>query len=431
MGNEIFAETFKTTPYWKASVDWPPPSADPALQPETEVLVVGSGFTGLSAARSLAQSGREVAVLDRMEIGGGASARNGGIVHPTLGVSPGDLVDRFGRDAARPLYSIVVDGFGFLAGLIEQEGIDCHFKPEGAFEAAVKPSHLERMRARTDTLAGVFGRETRVVGPEERRAYVGSEAYCGGWFDPMGATLHPARLTRGLALAAERTGARLYAHTPALDIQPEDGAYLIRTSRGEIRARDVILATNGYTDDLFPGLRRRIIPIRTTAVATEPLPADLIDELFPARCCYWDSYRLFHYYQVTDDGRVVFGGIGSLISPSVERDAEALHARMGRIFPELRQIKIEYAWDGMIGLTFDRMPHLGKRDGIYFAMGYNGDGVLLGCYLGAQVAALVTGDSAGMPLQKIPFPQAFFYKRRAWFTPWARVFYGLLDRVGL
>jgi glycine/D-amino acid oxidase-like deaminating enzyme len=431
MGKEAFADTFKTIPYWKASVDWPPPSLSIPLMEQADVVVVGSGFTGLSAARSLALSGREVAVLERMEIGGGASSRNGGIVHPTLGVSAAELIARFGREGARKLYAIVLDGFEFLRTLIIEEGIDCHFNARGAFEAAIKPSHLERMRTRQATLAEVFGHQTKVVGPEERPAYVSSDTYCGGWFDPLGATLHPARLTRGLAVAAGAAGAHLYAHTPVLQIESDGGWHVITTPHGRIRARQVILATNGYTDDLIPQLRRRIIPIRTTAIATAPLQGAQIEELFPGRCCFWDSYRLFHYYQVTHDGRLVFGGIGSLIDPSVQRDAEALQARMARLFPALRRVKIDYAWDGMIGLTFDRMPHLGVMDGIYYALGYNGDGVLLGCYLGAQLAALVAGEVPEMPLQKVPFPEAFFYRRRPWFATWARTFYGLLDRIGL
>ncbi len=430
MGNGIFAETFKSIPYWKDSVDWPPPSSERPMPERADVVVVGSGFTGLSAARCLALVGREVVVVERMEIGGGASARNGGIVHPTLGVSARQLIDRFGEEAARRLYHIVLDGFRFLADLIEDERIDCHFHPRGAFEAAVKPSHLEGMRDRQRTLAQTFGHETEVIGPQDRAAYVGSDRYCGGWLDPTGATVHPARLTRGLALAAQSAGAQLCAHTPALAIEPQDGGYVIGTPGGRIRAGQVILATNGYTDDLVPGLRRRIIPIRTTAVATEPMPEALIQDLFPGRHCYWDSFRLFHYYQVTEDRRLVFGGIGSLISPSVKRDAQALHARMARIFPPLQRIKIEYAWDGMIGLTFDRMPHLGRMEGIHYSLGYNGDGVLLGCYLGSQIAGLLDGDVTEIPLQEVPFPEAFFYRRRPWFAPWARTFYGLLDRLG-
>lgn len=431
MGARIFSANYQQACYWKESIEWPPGAEGHSIPSAADVVVIGAGYTGLSAARRLAGAGFQVVVLDAQEIGGGASSRNGGIVHPTLGVSPQGLIERHGQERAKGLYALVLEGFNFLKGVIESEDIDCDFNPSGAFEAAVKPRDLEHMAARQVVLQRAFGHETSLVYPDDRAEYIGSDAYLGGWHDPVGATLHPARLTQGLAAAAIRAGATLFPFTPALAIERSGREHMLMTTAGEIRTPKVILATNGYTGDLIPELRRRVIPVRTTAVATERIPAGLLDALFPGRFCYWDRFRLFHYYQVTADDRLVFGGVGSMLRPSIQRDAESLQARMVRIFPQLRDVKLEYAWDGLVALSFDRMPHLGELNGIYYSLCYNGDGVLLGCYLGDQLGAWVAGQEGGTPLRELPFPSAFFYRRRTWFAPLARGFYGLLDGLGL
>lgn len=431
MGARIFSPTYQQSCYWKESIQWPPAVGDHSMPRTADSVVIGSGFTGLSAARRLAMEGMGVVVLDSQEIGGGASSRNGGIVHPTLGVGAGSLLERYGRERAKDLYDLVIKGFDFLKELIESEGIDCDFNPAGAFEAAVKARDLAEMGARQSILERVFGHETRVIYPQDRATYIGSEAYLGGWHDPIGATLHPARLTRGLARAAARAGAALSPFNPALAVEARGRGYVVSTTKGEIRAEKVVLATNGYTGDLIPSLRRRVIPVRSTAVATEPISPQLLDALFPGRHCYWDSFRLFHYYQITADRRLVFGGVGSMIDPSVRRDAVSLHGRMSRIFPQLSDVKLDYAWDGMVALSFDRLPHIGESEGIYYSLCYNGDGVLLGCYLGDRLGAMVAGEEIGTALQDIPFPSAFFYRRTTWFAPVARTFYGLLDQLGL
>lgn len=410
---------------------WPLEVPSKDLPESAGVVVIGSGYTGLSAARSLAKAGTKVVVLERDEIGAGASSRNGGIVHPTLGVSGKELIKRLGNERAVDVYNIIFESFEFLQQLIEEEWIDCHFNISGGFEGAANPKHLDHMRERRDLLEEVFDHHTSVIGAKERNKYVGSDRYHGGWFDPIGATVHPARLVYGLGEAALRAGAELHPLTPAVGIEHKGSKFLVNTSRGEIQAEQVVVASNGYLGDLVPEMRRRIIPINIVAAATEPMPGELMDRMFPKRYCYWDSFRLFHYYQRTEDDRLVFGGVSGLRRGSVMGEAAVFHNRMTRIFPELGEVKLEFAWEGNVAITFDRLPHLGQMEGIHYALGFNGDGVLLGCYLGSKVAEMVLGEGEPVPLAKIPFPAMAFYRRRTWFMPLARAFYGFLDAVGL
>jgi glycine/D-amino acid oxidase-like deaminating enzyme len=431
MNQKIFSSQFKQACYWKESTDWPLEVAPRDLPKSAEVVVIGSGFTGLSAARSLAQSGTQAIVLEKDEIGAGASSRNGGIVHPTLGVSGQDLIDRFGNELAKDLYSIIIDGMKFIKNLIAEEMIDCHFNMCGAFEAAAKPQHLDWMRQRMALLNEVFDHQTEVIPATEQAKFVSSAVYHGGWHDPLGATLHPAKFVAGLAEAALAAGAELHPHSQVMAIEKDGSGHELHTQRGRIHANSIILASNGYSEELVPSLRRRIIPLNIKAIATEPLPVELAARLFPERYCYWDTFRLFHYYQRTNDNRLVFGGVSALGRGGVLGEARTLHGRMVRIFPELADIKLDYAWDGMVALTFDRLPHLGQMEGIYYALGYNGDGVLLGSYLGSKIAAMVRGEDDLLPLSRIPFPAKGFYRRRPWFYPLARAFYGSLDKLGV
>lgn len=431
MDHSVFSPQFKQACFWKESMAWPLEVPHKELPKSAEVVVIGSGFTGLSAARSLAKAGMQVVVLETEEIGAGASARNGGVVHPTLGVSGPNLIKRYGLEHAKDLYNIIFESFEFLQKLIEEEWIDCHFNISGAFEAAVRPKHLDWIQQRRDVLRDVFDHHTNVVLSDDRYKHIGSDLYVGGWLDPLGATVHPARLVHGLGEAALRAGAELHPFTQAVDLERDGSKHLIRTSRGNVLAENVLIACNGYIGDLVPGLRRRVIPINIVAAATEPLPLDLADRLIPKRYCFWDTFRLFHYFQRTEDDRMVFGGVSGLRRGSVMGEAKVVYRRMTRIFPELKDIKLDYAWDGNVALTFDRLPHLGQLDGIYYALGFNGDGVLLGCYLGSKLAEMVRGEGDPSPLAEIEFPTMAFYRRRTWFMPLARVFYGVLDAVGL
>jgi glycine/D-amino acid oxidase-like deaminating enzyme len=431
MDHSVFSNQFTQACYWKESMSWPLKVPPKELPQSADVVVIGSGFTGLSAARSLAKAGVQVVLLESEEIGSGASSRNGGIVHPTLGVGVQVLIKRYGLERAKSLYNIIFESFDFLQQLVEEEWIDCHLNVSGAFEAAARPKHLEWMHARRDLLDEVFDHHTNVIGPDELNKYVGGNLYSGGWHDPLGATVHPARLVYGLGEAALRAGADLHPHTPALDIESRDSKHEIKTPRGIVRTDSIVMATNGYMGDIFPEIRRRIIPINIVAVATETMPAELADRMIPKRYCFWDSFRLFHYYQRTEDDRLVFGGVSGLRRGGVMGEAAAVYRRMTRIFPELADVKLDYAWEGDIALTFDQLPHLGQMEDIHYAIGFNGDGVLLGCYLGAKIAEMVLGKGEPTPLVEIPFPTMAFYRRRTWFMPFARAFNGFLDVMGL
>ena len=431
MSKNLFSSQFKQACYWKESMEWPLKVAPKDLPATADVVVIGSGFTGLSAAHKLAKSGAQVVVLDQQEIGGGASSRNGGIVHPTLGVSAQVLIDRYGVERAKALYPIVIKSMEYLTNLVKAENIDCHFNYGGAFEAAVRPKHIAGYEIKAKLLKEVFNHHSHVIHPNERSDHIGSETYHGGWHDPLGATLHPARLVSGLGEAAQRAEAELHPFTPALGVETDGSTRLVRTPRGDIRADAVVLASNGYTGNMFPDLRKRLIPLNIVALATEPLPSDLADKLFPKPYCYWDSSRLFFYYQRTKDDRIVFGGVNALPVGGTIRKAKNSFRRFRRIFPELNDYQIDYAWDGNVAITFDRIPHLGQSEGLFYALGFNGDGVLLGTYLGSKIAEMVIGKEIPSPLAEIKFQSIKGSRWLPRLMPFARMFFGVLDTLGI
>jgi glycine/D-amino acid oxidase-like deaminating enzyme len=243
--------------------------------------------------------------------------------------------------------------------------------------------------------------------------------------------VHPARLVYGLGEAAVRAGVEIHPHTPAVAIERQGAKHIVRTPRGDVQADDIILASNGYLGDLVPDLRRCIVPIKIVAAATQVIPEELAEGMIPKRYSSWDSFRLFHYFQRTHDNRLVFGGVSGVRRGSVKREAAAVYRRMRKIFPELSEMKLDFAWEGNIALTFDQLPHLGQVDGIHYALGFNGDGVLLGCYLGSKIAEMVLGQDSPTPLAEIPIPRMALYRRRAWFLPFARAVYAFLDAIGL
>lgn len=423
----------KETPYWWDTVTFP--AAYSGTWPDgVDVAVIGSGLTGLAAARELARRGARVAVLEANALGWGASSRNGGMTLTGLKLGAGTLFTRYGRELTRRMFAASVAAIDLVETLIREEGIACDFARSGHLEVACKPAHFHAFTRSAEVMAQEFNHPVRLVAKADLPAEIGSAIYHGGLVDAASAGLNPARYAAGLARAAERAGARLYDQARVERVERAAGGFTLTTARGTLTARDVFVATGGYTGRPTPGLHRKIVPIGSYVIATERLAETLARELSPRQRMIFDSKNFLYYYRLTPDRRLLFGGRAAFFpeTPATVREsAELLRRGMLDVFPQLREAQVEYAWGGTLDFAFDLMPHAGRLEGIHYALGYAGHGVALATLLGVRMGETIGGARVDNPFAEIPFPGAplGLYDGRPWFLPFAEAWYRFLDWV--
>jgi glycine/D-amino acid oxidase-like deaminating enzyme len=413
----------------------PPGEHANTLPERVDVAVIGGGFTGLSAALTLAKRGASVAVLEAHTIGWGASSRNGGMVLTGLKISMQTALKRYGRELAGRLFQCSLDAIDTVETLYKEEGIDCGFTRTGHLLVANKPKHYEALANEVEFMAKEFGHTVRLVPPGAHREEIGSDKYYGGLVDEASAGLNPAKYVAGLAAAAETAGARLHARARVGKLGRREKRFLIETERGSLQAEQVFVATNGYTGSATPELRRKIMPIGSFIIATEPLHSVLAHQLSPRNRMIFDFKHFLNYFRLSDDHRMIFGGRAAFFPENehtVRESAGILRGEMIEIFPQLRDVKVDYAWGGTLGFAFDLMPHVGERDGIFYALGYAGHGVAMATYLGKTVAeAMLEGTLKDHPFAAYPFPSAplSLYNGTPWFLPLVGAWHRFLDMV--
>jgi glycine/D-amino acid oxidase-like deaminating enzyme len=430
----------KETPVWLEGVIFP--TAGPArhLPERVDVAVIGGGYTGLAAARALARRGATAAVLEARSFGWGASSRNGGMVLTGLKLELGELVQKYGRGTARRLFAASLAAIDYVEQIVREEAIDCDFARTGHLLLACKPAHLRAFAREAELLARECDHQVRLVAAGELREEIGSDVYYGGLVDRRSAAVNPARYVAGLAWAARRAGAQMYDHTPVERLEQErtgphgERCYVLYTPRGRLRAGAVLVATGGYTGRATPALRRRIVPIGSYIIATEPLPDDLAREISPRNRMMFDSKNFLYYFRLTPDRRMLFGGRAGFFpeTPATVRESCAILRRgMLAVYPQLRDARVEHAWGGTLDFAFDMMPHAGELGGLHYALGFAGHGVAMATYLGAAVAARLAGEPDQNPFAGLPFRGAplGLYDGRPWFLPFAGAWYKFLDWV--
>lgn len=422
---------FAETPYWWSGLAAGARAVRP-VAPRADVVVIGSGYTGLSAARTLAKGGAAVVVLEKESIGWGASSRNGGQVLTGMKLGADQLLKHFGRERARALYQSSLDAIDFVERVVAEEGIECGFRRSGHLEAACKPAHFERFERDQRLLEREFAHRVRLLPKRDQRSELDSDYYHGLLVDERSAAVQPAQYVQGLASAAERAGAELHEATPALRCTKTAGGFRVATPRGTIDATDVLVATNGYTGALTPKLRRRVIPIGSYIVATEPLGAERAAALLPTSRVVFDSKNFLFYFRLSDDHRLLFGGRAQFTpsNPQSTRSAAAILRRgLAQVFPDLEGVRLEYAWSGNVAFTRDLTPHAGRMDGLAYAMGYCAHGVGLASLLGDAMAETLLGRPDRNPFRGLPFPVVPLYDGRPWFLPFVGLWYKLQDWI--
>jgi len=423
--------------YWLTTAEFPSAASRP-LPGSVDVAVIGAGFTGLSAAHTLAKRGANVVVLESETIGWGASSRNGGMILTGMKLGVNQLISMYGSDLTRRMYAASLATIDCVEQIIREEQIDCDFSRCGHLEVACKQKHFDDYARQAEVIAHEFNHQLRVVQKHELSSEIGSTIYYGGMVDEVSAGANPARYVAGLGRAAMKAGAEIFERTRVESLHREsnrsESGWKITTSQGTLWARDVFVATSGYTGEATPALQKKIIPIGSFIITTEILPEALARELSPRSRMIYDSKNYLYYYRLTPDRRMLFGGRAAFFPENhqtVRSSAEILRRGMIDVYPQLRDIKVEYVWGGTLDFAFDIMPHAGQLDGLYYALGYAGHGVAMATYQGQKMAELIVGNKPDNPFVGIPFPGAplGLYNGKPWFLPFAGMWYKFLDWV--
>lgn len=428
MTSNVFTDDFKLEPYWWETT--PRPQLEPEAVPaNADVAIVGSGYTGLNAALVLARAGRSVVVFDAEDAGFGCSSRNGGQISSSIKPGLDDLAAKYGTDTARAILGDGHRSLSWIEEFVRQEEIDCDFKVPGRFHAAHNPAQYEKLAKQVSSQPAGFEVPAHVVPRAEQRRELGTDSYFGGVVFEKHASLEPARYHQGLLDKVIAAGAKVIAHCPVIAIDKQTAGFDVATAKGQLVARDVIIATNGYTGPVASWQRRRVIPIGSYMIATEALPADLMSRLMPTDRIVSDTRKVVYYYRPSPDRtRIVFGGRVSISETDPMKSGPLLMRDLAGIFPELADTRISHSWMGFVAYTFDTLAHTGIRDGIHYAMGYCGSGVAMASYLGMRTGQKVLGLAEGHTgVDDISFPTRPLYSGNPWFLAPSVAWYRLLD----
>jgi len=424
---------YSLRPYWHDEAGFSPlPEKQKWLPDQTEILIIGGGLTGLSAALSLARAGKKVVIVDAKQIGDGASSRNGGLLGPSfhkLGLQ--GLINRFGDETATEIMRESIAGFNWLLDFINTEKIECQLKRCGRFRGALQAKHLTAMQHQADAITRVIDYPVSIVSKQQQHNEVGSSKYQGGIIYHADASLNPARLVREILSRVSTAGAQIFSHTKVTGIKQTFSGFDVSVGSHVIQTQTVLVTTNGYTDDVFAELKRRILPIRSSMIATGKLSESRVKSVSPKLRTHGGTDRLVFYYRPSPDGRhLLFGGRALDYADKPQEYTKFLYTNMTRLFPQLKDVEISHAWSGLVAYTFDHMPHIGELNGMYYAMGYCGSGVARATYLGNKIAQKILKTGGETPFANFPFESRFMYKGTPWFMPALLRWHNFADKMG-
>jgi len=430
----MFHADFKAMPYWWEA--YQPVATDPVdLPAKVRVAIVGGGYGGLSTALELSRHGVDCVVLEAAELGFGASTRNGGGISGGVNIGKsfsGKTLDP-ASERAKGVLADGADAFGLIERLIAEEGIDCFWKKTGRFVGAWTPAHYAAQAKKVGPLNEGSGSGAYMIPKERQREEMASDYYYGGMVVERSAQLHPALYYKGLLDACRRRGIPVCAKAAVEKIAERNGGWEVRTVRGVVAADEVVIATNGYTGDVTPALKRRVVPLASHIIATEELDPGLAASLIPKNRTLSDTRRVLCYYRMSPDGkRMIFGGRARFTPVTPMQSAPILYEFMTDRFPQMKGVKVTHAWTGNVAFTLDALPHMGRQDGMHYLLGCNGSGVAMMTYLGWQTARKIAGVANRVSaFDAEDFPTHPLYNGNPWFLPaiggWYR-FRDALDR---
>jgi glycine/D-amino acid oxidase-like deaminating enzyme len=420
----LLTTDFRNVPYWWDAAPLTESAAD-ALAPSYDAVIVGSGYTGLRAALTLARAGRSVAVFDKEQPGYGASRRNAGFLGRTLKKSYVDLKAAKGAAHASAIYRDLSMAYESTLAFIAEEGIDCHAVRCGRLIAATSAAHYAGLERELAGMKADLGLPYSMLPRERLREEMATDLYDGGAVIPDLGSLHPGLYHRGLMERALSAGVAIFGNCEVTAIVPGR----VTTAAGETRARDVIVATNGYTPQSLPWHARRVIPFVGYMAATEKLPPELLLKQLPHRRTVIDSNLDIDFFRPAPDSpRLLFGGATANGLSDPVAIAALLHGRLARVLPDLADVRLSHVWTGQCAGTFDMMPHIGCHDGIWYGMGYNFAGVPMGSFFGLKIAQKILGLPEGSTVfEQAAFPTLPLYRGSPWFLPLAMRYFAWQD----
>lgn len=421
----------KLEPYWLATAPRFSNGVAAPVAGKVDVAIVGGGFTGLSAALALAKSGASVAVLEAGQVIGEASGRNGGHCNNGLAHDLGSIAASLGEERAVALYRAFDSAVDTVEALVASEAIDCGFARTGKIKLAAKPEHFAKLEKSAALLKRTVEPDLIVVPPGEIRREIGSDGFFGGLIFPRSAHMHMGRFGVGLAEAAARRGVAIYENAAVTSLERLRGkAHRVVSSRGVVEAGQVLLATGASRQGPFAWLRRRIVPVGSFIIATEPLSPERAAAIMPTRRTATTTKNIGNYFRLTQDNRLIFGGRARFALSNPKSDAKSgaiLEARMLELFPQLSGTRIDYCWGGLVDMTADRLPRAGERDGIFYALGYSGHGTQMSVHMGQAMARVMGGDVSANPLAGLDWPAVPGHFGPPWFLPFVGMYYRYQD----
>lgn len=422
-----------TGSYYAASAN-PAPERPPLVgEQEVDICVVGAGYSGLSTALHLAEKGYNVAIVEGARVGWGASGRNGGQIVNGLNASLQTIKKRYGQDTATFVAGLVQEGGEIIRERIKTYNIQCDLKEKNIFTGLTK-AHMKELEERK-TLWESYGiNNQEMLDKAQLREHINSDLYEGGLIDHSGGHMHPLNLALGEAAAFEMLGGTIYEMSMVTAVDTDAARPVVTTTQGSLTCKTLVLCGNAYLGHVVPTLTSRVMPVSTQVMATEPLGEELAHSLLPQDACVEDIRYILDYYRLSGDKRMLFGG-GTVYGGADPRDIEAkLRGNMEKVFPQLKKVKVDYAWSGNFALSFSRVPQMGRiGKNTYFAHGYSGHGVTGSHTFGRILSEAIDGDVSRFDVFEnvpwYPFPGGRLL--RVPYSVMGSWWYGLRDRLGV
>jgi gamma-glutamylputrescine oxidase len=415
---------------WEHTAKYLKPREPLESDSEVDVAIIGGGYTGLATAYFLQSMGIRSAIVEQHRIGWGASGRNAGMSIPGFKMHIGTIMKKWGHDAAKEMLNMSIDGIKLVTDIIHEHDIDCSLYHQGSLNAAFKESHFEMFKRNQEFMEKQFNYKTSLLNHHEIESELGTSFYHGILVDPHAISFHPLNYALGLAKAVEKRGGAIYEQTPVTKIIKQNDKVLLETPQSSLKASHLVIATNGYSTPLTPKLFKSIIPMGSYMIATEPLDPELAQKLIPHNRSVSDSKKFLYYFRLSPDNRMVFGGRVSFDCSESPEIYEQIHNNMLLVFPELKNYKVDFKWGGLIALTPDMLPHIGRtKEGFHFALGYSGRGATISTLMGKLVALNIKEESRQLShLEKLPLYQIPFHSQRGLALNIVGTYYKILDK---